>query len=276
MMVGRPVLFRLDKPQVEIGEPVVRVEGLEGEGKLNGVSLEVRAGEILGVAGVEGNGQRELAETLIGLRSPASGTIELEGRSIAGRSVEEIRNSGVGYIPEDRHDQGLVLTMTLWENAVLGRHDDPEFSNRARRPVHQEDQGARGTADRVVRRPRAWRGRDGLDALGREPAEADPRARARAGPEAHDRRPAHEGARRGRDRVRLEADPRPEGRRPGGPADLGRARRDLRPLRPDRHAVRGPDHGGVPARRPAGADRVGMLGGARPTEASGGGPPEEA
>ncbi|HEX5901717.1 MAG TPA: ABC transporter ATP-binding protein [Actinomycetota bacterium] len=131
MMVGRPVLFRLDKPQVEIGEPVVRVDGLEGEGKLNGVSLEVRAGEILGVAGVEGNGQRELAETLIGLRSPASGTIELEGRSISGRSVEEIRNSGVGYIPEDRHDQGLVLNMTLWENAVLGRHDDPEFSNRA-------------------------------------------------------------------------------------------------------------------------------------------------
>ena len=130
MMVGRPVLFRLDKPQVEIGEPVLRVDGLEGEGKLNGVNLEVRAGEILGVAGVEGNGQRELAETLIGLRAPASGTIELEGESISGKTVEEIRDGGVGYIPEDRHDQGLVLSMTLWENAVLGRHDDPEFSNR--------------------------------------------------------------------------------------------------------------------------------------------------
>ena len=89
----------------------------------------MRAGEILGVAGVEGNGQRELAETLFGLRTPASGTIELEGASITGRSVGDIRNAGVGYIPEDRHDQGLVLNMTLWENAVLGRQDDEEFSS---------------------------------------------------------------------------------------------------------------------------------------------------
>ena len=129
MMVGRPVLFRLEKPSVEIGEPVLKVQDLRGEGKLNGVSLEVRAGEILGVAGVEGNGQRELAESLIGLRTPESGTIELEGASIAGRAVAEIRNIGVGYIPEDRHDQGLVLTMTLWENSALGRQDDAEFSS---------------------------------------------------------------------------------------------------------------------------------------------------
>jgi ABC-type uncharacterized transport system ATPase subunit len=128
MMVGRPVLFRLDKPQVEIGEPVLRVHQLTGEGKLNGVDLEVRAGEILGVAGVEGNGQRELAETLIGLRKPTSGTVELEGKDITGRHVADIRNVGVCYIPEDRHDQGLVLSMTLWENSVLGRQDDPEFA----------------------------------------------------------------------------------------------------------------------------------------------------
>jgi ABC-type uncharacterized transport system ATPase subunit len=95
MMVGRPVLFRLEKPTVEIGEPVLRVRGLSGEGKLNGIDLEVRAGEILGVAGVEGNGQRELAESLIGLRTPASGTIELEGTSIGGRQVFDIRNAGV-------------------------------------------------------------------------------------------------------------------------------------------------------------------------------------
>ena len=128
MMVGRPVLFRLEKPTVQIGEPVLRVGDLTGEGKLNGVSLEVRAGEILGVAGVEGNGQRELAETLIGLRAPESGTIELEGAAISGRAVFDIRNAGVGYIPEDRHEQGLVLNMSLWENAVLGRQDDDEFS----------------------------------------------------------------------------------------------------------------------------------------------------
>jgi len=128
MMVGRPVLFRLEKPMVEIGEPVLKVENLTGEGKLNGISLEVRAGEILGVAGVEGNGQRELAESLIGLRTPESGTIELEGAAIAGRAVFDIRNAGVGYIPEDRHEQGLVLNMSLWENAVLGRQDDADFS----------------------------------------------------------------------------------------------------------------------------------------------------
>ena len=128
MMVGRPVLFRLEKPTVQIGEPVLQVGDLTGEGKLNGVSLEVRAGEILGVAGVEGNGQRELAETLIGLRAPESGTIELEGAAISGRAVFDIRNAGVGYIPEDRHGQGLVLNMSLWENAVLGRQDDEEFS----------------------------------------------------------------------------------------------------------------------------------------------------
>ena len=129
MMVGRPVLFRLDKPRVEIGEPVLRLQDLTGEGKLNGVSLEVRSGEILGVAGVEGNGQRELAEALIGLRRPQSGTIQLNGRDITGDAVEDIRNSGVAYIPEDRHGQGLVLDMTVWENAVLGRHDDREFSS---------------------------------------------------------------------------------------------------------------------------------------------------
>ena len=130
MMVGRPVLFRLEKPQVEIGDPVLHVEGLEGSGKLHGLSFEVRAGEILGVAGVEGNGQRELAETLIGLRTPDAGEILLDGKAIAGWSVKDIRNAGVAYIPEDRQEQGLVLDMTIWENVVLGRHDDAEFSSR--------------------------------------------------------------------------------------------------------------------------------------------------
>ena len=129
MMVGRPVLFRLEKPQVERGEPILRVEGLEAPGKLNGLSLEVHAGEILGVAGVQGNGQLELAEALIGLRPAAGGHVWLEGNEITGRSVEDIRNAGVAYIPEDRQEQGLVLDMTLWENAVLGRHDDAEFSS---------------------------------------------------------------------------------------------------------------------------------------------------
>jgi ABC-type uncharacterized transport system ATPase subunit len=129
MMVGRPVLFRLEKPTVELGEPILQVEGLSG-GRLHGIDLQVRAGEIVGVAGVEGNGQRELAEALIGLSPPSSGRVLLEGEDIAGWSVEEIRNAGVGFIPEDRHEQGLVLDMTLWENAILGRQDDAAFSGR--------------------------------------------------------------------------------------------------------------------------------------------------
>jgi general nucleoside transport system ATP-binding protein len=130
MMVGRPVLFRLEKPEAEVGNTILNVEGLEAEGKLNGVSFEIRAGEILGVAGVEGNGQRELAEAIVGLRPPTAGRISLEGNDLAGRTVAEIRNAGVAYIPEDRHEQGLVLDMTLWENAVLGRQDDTDLSTR--------------------------------------------------------------------------------------------------------------------------------------------------
>jgi general nucleoside transport system ATP-binding protein len=121
MMVGRPVLFRLEKPEVRVGEAVLRVEDLEVDGRVKGVDLEVRSGEILGVAGVEGNGQRELAEALIGLRPPAAGRIILDGRDVAAQTVGEIRDRGVAYIPEDRHDRGLVLEMKVWENSVLGR-----------------------------------------------------------------------------------------------------------------------------------------------------------
>ena len=130
MMVGRPVLFRLDKPEVEIGDPVLQVEGLLGEGNLNGVSLEVRAGEVVGIAGVEGNGQRELAESIMGLRPLVSGRVLLEGRDLAGDPVGDVRNAGVAFIPEDRHERGLVLDMTIWENTLLGRQDDPPFVNR--------------------------------------------------------------------------------------------------------------------------------------------------
>jgi general nucleoside transport system ATP-binding protein len=125
MMVGRPVLFELVKPTAEIGEPVLRVEDLRVGDKVKGLDLEVRSGEILGVAGVEGNGQRELAEALIGLRPPDGGRVLVDGRDVAGLSVAEVRERGVAYIPEDRHDRGLVLEMTLWENSVLGRQWRP-------------------------------------------------------------------------------------------------------------------------------------------------------
>lgn len=128
MMVGRPVLFRLEKPDRAVGEPLLTVRGLEVGDVVNGVDLQVRAGEILGIAGVEGNGQRELAEALIGLRAPDSGSIELDGHEVAGSTVAQIRKRGVAYVPEDRHARGLVLDMTLWENSVLGRQDDRDYA----------------------------------------------------------------------------------------------------------------------------------------------------
>jgi simple sugar transport system ATP-binding protein len=129
MMVGRPVLFRLDKPDRMPGDVSLTLEDLRG-GRLHGLSLEVRRGEIVGVAGVEGNGQRDLAEAIMGLRELDDGKIDLEGRDLRALSTEEIRDAGVAFIPEDRQEQGLVLDMTLWENSVIGRHDDEEFSGR--------------------------------------------------------------------------------------------------------------------------------------------------
>ncbi len=128
MMVGREVLFRLEKPEVPAGEPVLKVEDLSVAGRLHGIDLEVGAGEILGVAGVEGNGQLELAETLIGLRKPDSGRITLDGRDITGRSVAQVRRLGCAFVPEDRHERGLVLSMTLWENSVLGMQSRKEYA----------------------------------------------------------------------------------------------------------------------------------------------------
>jgi general nucleoside transport system ATP-binding protein len=130
MMVGREVLFRLEKPEIAAGKPVLKVEGLSVDGRLHGIDLEVRAGEILGVAGVEGNGQRELAETLIGLQKPAAGRVMLDGKAITGRSVAEVRRLGCAFIPEDRHGRGLVLSMTLWENSVLGQQSRREYAGR--------------------------------------------------------------------------------------------------------------------------------------------------
>ena len=129
MMVGRPVLFRLEKPKTVVGEPVLQLEDLRG-GRLRGLDLEVRAGEIVGVAGVEGNGQRDLADAIMGLRPLEGGRVVLDGRELTSSSTGDIRNAGVAYIPEDRQDQGLVLDMSYWENAVLGRQDDEDFSRR--------------------------------------------------------------------------------------------------------------------------------------------------
>lgn len=125
LMVGEelpPPRARAPRPP---GKEVLRVEaftvpGPEGEPAVRGVSFSVREGEILGIAGVQGNGQTELVEALVGLR-PWSGRAELRGRDLAGRGPGELASLGIAHIPEDRHGMGLILDFTLAENAVLGR-----------------------------------------------------------------------------------------------------------------------------------------------------------
>ncbi|MGE5542812.1 MAG: ABC transporter ATP-binding protein, partial [Bacillota bacterium] len=133
MMVGRPVLLEVEKPPKAPGEVALQVERLmvHGSGKqlaVRGLSFAVRRGEIYGIAGVEGNGQAELVEAIMGLRPVAGGAVRVLGRDIAGFPVGRIRRLGVAYVPEDRHKRGLILTMTVWENGILGQHRLPSFA----------------------------------------------------------------------------------------------------------------------------------------------------
>ncbi|MHA1965427.1 MAG: ABC transporter ATP-binding protein [Candidatus Thorarchaeota archaeon] len=127
MMVGRPVVFRVEKSPATPGDVVLSVNDLVVQEKrgvmaVKGINLEVRAGEILGIAGVEGNGQTELVEAIAGLLKPTGGRILLNGTDITGLSPRDVKESGVSHIPEDRHLRGLILGFTIVENSTLGRH----------------------------------------------------------------------------------------------------------------------------------------------------------
>ncbi|SDP30778.1 ABC transporter [Pedococcus dokdonensis] len=91
---------------------------------LDGISLTIHAGEVLGIAGVEGNGQAELVEVIMGMREPTSGEVYLGDTDISDWHTREIREAGVGYIPEDRHRHGLLLEAPLWENRILGHQTE--------------------------------------------------------------------------------------------------------------------------------------------------------
>jgi general nucleoside transport system ATP-binding protein len=127
MMVGRDVLLRVDKPPASPGEVALELRDVlahddRGLEKVRGVSLQVRTGEIVGIAGVEGNGQTELVEVITGLRRRSSGTILVSGKEVSSHaSPRAMLETGVGHIPEDRHRYGLILDFTLAENAAL--HD---------------------------------------------------------------------------------------------------------------------------------------------------------
>jgi simple sugar transport system ATP-binding protein len=133
MMVGRPVLWKVDKSLFQPGPVVLEVRNLHavdarGAPRLQGVEFSLRAGEILGIAGVEGNGQTELVEVLNGLRPATAGAVFLGGRQVLGESPRQIREESVAHIPEDRQNRGLLLDFSLSENAVLGLQYRPQFS----------------------------------------------------------------------------------------------------------------------------------------------------
>jgi len=136
MMVGREVLLRVAKGPAQPSD--VRLEARELRLRhpvkhkpiLDGVDLEVRAGEIVGIAGIEGNGQSELVEVLTGLRAADSGSVWLEGRNVSDATARHRRESGLSHVPEDRNERGLVRPYTAAWNAVLGDHYRPPYANR--------------------------------------------------------------------------------------------------------------------------------------------------
>lgn len=134
-MVGRHVTFAVEKQPAEPKGPVLSIQNLVVEGNrgvdaLRGLSLEVKAGEVLGVAGIEGNGQSELIEAIAGLRKVKSGTITMNGKAIQNRKPRQIVEAGLGHIPEDRHKRGLVLDYSIGENMVLQTYYRSPFAKR--------------------------------------------------------------------------------------------------------------------------------------------------
>ena len=131
---------------VELDVAHLSVRSPEGRAVVDDVSLQVRRGEVVGIAGVEGNGQVELVEALLGLRA-ATGTVRLGDRDLAGLTTRERREGGIGYVPEDRHRQGLLLSAPLWENRVLGH----QGRSPSRKGLWIDRRAARADTERIVR-----------------------------------------------------------------------------------------------------------------------------
>ena len=133
LMVGREVLLRVEKTPGTPGDPLLQVEGLtvvddRGIKKVNDVSFEVRGGEIVGIAGVDGNGQTELIDAMAGLRKIAEGRIQVGDEDVTGEGCKDCLDAGLGHIPEDRQRRGLVLDFSLAENIALHDYDHPPAS----------------------------------------------------------------------------------------------------------------------------------------------------
>jgi simple sugar transport system ATP-binding protein len=134
MMVGRDVVFKLEKGHVAVTEPLLEVKNLSGDEEDDGclnlreISFTLHRGEILGVAGVAGNGQKQLFDTLVGVEKAASGEILLDGEDITNRNAAFFASRGIASVPEDRIQQGLVMDFAVRENLILGLHRRGDFS----------------------------------------------------------------------------------------------------------------------------------------------------
>ena len=133
LMVGRSVSLNLNKEPAQPGEETFVVKNLtvnsaSGPAVVNDLSFGIHRGEILAVAGVQGNGQTELTEAILGLQDHVSGSIRLNGEELVGRRTKSIINSGVGFVPEDRNVDGLVGTFSVAENLILNRYDQAPFA----------------------------------------------------------------------------------------------------------------------------------------------------
>ncbi|MEV6527013.1 ABC transporter ATP-binding protein [Longispora sp. NPDC051575] len=152
MMVGRHVKLTVDKAPAQPGEPVLEIANLtvvdeRGHRAVDGVDLTVRAGEVLGIAGVQGNGQTELVEAVMGLRAVLEGTITLQDRDLHGRTPKEVLEAGVGYVPEDRSTDGIVKDFSVAENLVLDLYDREPF---AKGLVFRPAEVQRNAAERIA------------------------------------------------------------------------------------------------------------------------------
>jgi len=135
LMVGRDVLERISRKKIPPGEPVLEIHNLavsndKGLEAVKDIKLVVRKNEILGIAGVSGNGQRELAETLFGIREPQKGTIKINGITLHSGSPVSAIKLGMARIPEDRIETGLMMDLSVEENLILETHVSPDFHKR--------------------------------------------------------------------------------------------------------------------------------------------------
>jgi simple sugar transport system ATP-binding protein len=151
MMVGRKVSFHVEKGSARVGDPVLSVKDLRvrnGRGieAVRGLSFELRSGEILGICGIDGNGQTELVEAITGLCRIESGSVSLRGRDMARLPIRKRFDSGLGHIPEDRHKHGLVLDFSLEENFIIHDYDRKPFA----RGGIMDARSIRGNADRLI------------------------------------------------------------------------------------------------------------------------------